>query len=95
MNNSKLAGWKGAILSQASKVTLLKATLQNLPIYALSLFKTPRNFAEAIERIQKKFLFSGVEDKNRIPLISWNKICTPKVSRGLGLRNIISMNNAL
>lgn len=36
--NKKLAGWKGSILSQAGKLQLLQATLQNLPVYALSLF---------------------------------------------------------
>lgn len=49
----KLAGWKGSLLSQARKIQLLKASLQNLPIYALSLFKISAKYAEAIEKIQK------------------------------------------
>ncbi|XP_059064119.1 uncharacterized protein LOC131856371 [Cryptomeria japonica] len=32
--NKKLAGWKGALLSQMGKLQLLKSTLQNLPVYA-------------------------------------------------------------
>lgn len=56
--NLKLAGSKGVVLSQAGKITLLKATLQNLLVYALSLFKIPSKFAKAIEKIQKKFLWS-------------------------------------
>lgn len=49
--NRKLASWKGTLLSQASKVLFLKATLQNLTVYALSLFKIPSKYAEIIEKI--------------------------------------------
>ncbi|XP_057851472.2 uncharacterized protein LOC131061672 [Cryptomeria japonica] len=52
----KLASWKGTLLSQAGKIQLLKYSLQSLPIYALSLFKIPGKFANAIEKIQKAFL---------------------------------------
>lgn len=49
--NRKLAGWKGSMLSQAGKLQLLQAALQNLPIYALSLFGILAKFVEALERI--------------------------------------------
>lgn len=67
--SKKLASWKGTLLSQVGKIQLLKATLQNLPIYALSLFKIPSKYADAIEKIQKNFLWSKVEEKKRFPLI--------------------------
>lgn len=49
--HSKLVGWKGSLLSQASKVIILKSILQNVFLYALSVFKIPRNFSMAIEKI--------------------------------------------
>lgn len=51
--NRKLVGWKGTLLSQAGKIQLLKATLQNLPVYALSLFNIPSKFAEIIDKLKK------------------------------------------
>lgn len=48
--NKKLSGWKGALLSQAGKIQLLKASLQNLPVYALSIFKILVEYAKAIEK---------------------------------------------
>ena len=42
--NKKLAGWKGATLSQVGKFLLVKSTQQNLPTYALSLFVIPSKF---------------------------------------------------
>ena len=49
--HSKLAGWKGSLLSQASKIVVLKSVLQTVPLYALSIFKVPKKFALAIEKI--------------------------------------------
>ena len=39
--NKKLSGWKGSLLSQASKFQLIISTLQGLIAYALSFFKIP------------------------------------------------------
>lgn len=50
----KIAGWKGALLSQVGKLQLLKASLQSIPIYALSLFRIIVKYVDAIERIQNK-----------------------------------------
>lgn len=93
--SKKLVGWKGALLSQAGKLQLLKASLQNLPIYTLSLLKIPDKFADAIEKIQKRFLWLGVEEKKRLPLIGWNLVCRPKKAGGLGLRRIRMVNKIL
>lgn len=49
--NRKLVGWKGITMSQASKVTLIKSTLQKLPTYALSLFPIPAKVANHLESI--------------------------------------------
>lgn len=62
----KLAGWKGSLLTKAGKLQLLKSSLQNLPMYLLFLFKVPREISERIEQIQRRFLWSGMGDKNRI-----------------------------
>lgn len=70
--HKKLAGWKGALLSQAGKLILLKATLQSIPIYAFSLFRILVKYAEAIEKIQRRFLWFGVEEKQRMSLVAWD-----------------------
>ena len=49
--NKKLVGWKGAILSQARKCTLVKSNLQNLPTYALSLFGILAKYVDKMEKI--------------------------------------------
>lgn len=61
--NKKLVGWKGNMLSQVGKVTLLKACLQTVPTYALSLFKLLAKFLDAIDKIQRNFLWSSTKGK--------------------------------
>lgn len=69
---NKLVGWKVALLSQACKLQLIRASLQNLLIYAMSLFKIPTRFVDRMERIEKHFLWSGTEFKSRLHLVSWD-----------------------
>ncbi|KAH9292951.1 hypothetical protein KI387_041863, partial [Taxus chinensis] len=50
---------------------------------------------EKIERIQKKNLWQGMEEKFKFHLVAWDKVCTPKSMGGLGIKNIEKMNEAL
>ena len=52
----KLSGWEHLYLSKGDRLTLLKSTLSNLPIYYLSLFTIPVVVADRLEHIQRNFL---------------------------------------
>ncbi|XP_059070533.1 uncharacterized protein LOC131860174 [Cryptomeria japonica] len=80
----KLIGWTGKTLS-AGKLQLLAASLQGVPVYFLSLFKISNSMAKKLERIQRSFLWTGLEEKARIILVNWEKVCKPKVMGALGL----------
>eukprot|EP01018_Ginkgo_biloba_P021774 Gb_21499 [translate_table: standard] len=60
----------------------------------MSAFKIPASTRSALEGIQKSFLWSGAEDKRKIPLVTWDKVCSKK-GGGLGLRDLKTMNKAL
>lgn len=51
----KLTSWKGKLLSQGGRLTLIKSTLNNLSMYYLSLFVIPKGVAEEISKIQRDF----------------------------------------
>ncbi len=63
-------GWKGKILSSVRKLEPLLTSLHGIPMYFLSLFKLLGRYKEIIEKIQRNFLWYGMEDKDKISLVS-------------------------
>lgn len=93
--NSKLATWKGRSLSIGGRLTLIKASLSNLPMYNMSLYPIPMGIIEKINKIQRQFLWSGEIDKKGMALIRWELIQLPKRFGGLNVSNIFSRNLGL
>jgi hypothetical protein len=61
----------------------------------LSLFPIPADVAKHIEKIQRDFLWGGMNDEFKYHLVEWDKVCTPIDEGGLGIRNIRRFNQAL
>ena len=91
----KLASWKAKYLSFGGRVTLIKATLENLPLYFMSIFKCPTSIIKHIEKFQRDFLWRGKSNKQKFHLVNWSSICKPKKDGGLGFRPLAQMNKAL
>ena len=91
----KLSAWKCLYLSKGGRLTLLKSTLSSFPTYFLSLFIIPKVVAARLERIQRNFLWGSSEGSFKYPLVAWDKVCSPIEMGGLGIRNVVSFNQAL
>lgn len=61
----------------------------------MSLFRAPIGVIETLEKIRKKFLWGGHEEKNKIKWVSWEKIIAPKELGGLGVGSIRALTVAL
>ena len=92
---NRLAGWKRLYLSKGSTLTLIKSTLSNLPTY-------PRIICDFFLFLWEwliiwknfKGTFFGVALVANSSFI-WSKVCTPKNSRVLGVRNMLQINQSL
>ena len=93
---SKIAGWKMCALSQAGRITLIKAVATAIPLYCMSTFSLPKGWCEDIEQLLKDFLwgFPSRKKKNFTPK-AWDSICLPKALGGLGVRKMFEINLAL
>lgn len=76
-----------------SRITLIKDTLSNLPVYYMSLFKMPGKISHQVEKLQRDFLWDGGVDK-KDHLVSWKEVCRPKSEGGLGIGRIKERNLA-
>jgi hypothetical protein len=82
-------------LSKGGRLTLLKSTLSNLPTYYLSLFPISLGMANRLDKLQRNFLWGGIENEAKFHLVNWNKNCTPLQSGGLGVHKFIQFNRVL
>jgi hypothetical protein len=78
----RLAPWKQSYLSKGGRVALIKSTLSNLPTYLLSLFLILANVAKHIEKIQRDFLWGGLNDEVKLHLVDWDTVCCPSPKVG-------------
>ena len=51
----RLALWKRQYLSKGGRITLIKSTLSNIPLYQMSVFRMPKSVARRIEKLQRDF----------------------------------------
>lgn len=90
-----ISSWKGKWLSSTGKATLIKAVLSAMAIYQLSCMDLPASKRKEITSHIRTFFWQGLEDKARLPLIAWDKICLPKEMGGLGIKDLLIQSKAL
>jgi hypothetical protein len=91
----RLASWKRLYLSKGGKLILIKSTLSSIPTYFISLFPIPTRVANRLEKLQRDFLWCGMEEKPKFHLMNWSQICAPLRHGGLGVKDLRSFNKAL
>ena len=91
----RLAGWKRLYLSKGGKVTLIKSTLSSLPTYFFFFLPLTRKVANRMEKLQRDFLWSGINGNSKLHLVNWAQVCKPLQVGGLDIRRLRSFNSAL
>lgn len=94
--DNRLHTWKARLLSPAGKLVLMKAVLESLPIYHMS--TTPIHIS-VLDKIKSRciqfFWGTGKTGKKGICYVKWSLISTPKSEGGLGMRDLVQVNNAM
>ncbi|XP_021839107.1 uncharacterized protein [Spinacia oleracea] len=91
----RLKGWKQQLLSFAGREILLKAVVQAIPTYIMSLFRLPLSLCNDIQSMMARFWWGGKDNAKKISWVSWNNLSKKKVDGGMGYRRIIDFNEAL
>eukprot|EP00253_Pinus_taeda_P018458 PITA_18458 len=91
----RLENWTFRALNLAARVILLKATIQAILIYPLSVMAAPKGICNKLVEIYKKILWGGPKQQKKWALCSWNSLTRPKEKGGLGLRDPWTLNQVL
>lgn len=93
---NKLAGWRQKCLSMAGQMVVIKTVAQAILNYITQTFLLPKNILHKMDSIIRNFYW-GFKNSNdhHLYLKSWNTICLPKTSGGLGLSKMEEITQAL
>ncbi|GKA98844.1 RNA-directed DNA polymerase, eukaryota [Tanacetum coccineum] len=76
-------------------LTLLKSVLGAVPIYNMSIYKTPKGVLYEMEMLRNKFFNGSDVSKSKITWVAWDMVLASKKKGGLGVSSFFALNRAL
>lgn len=91
-----MAGWQGKLITVAGRRESVRSVLISLPVYLVTVIKTPKKFMREFDKIQRHFLWArdGQLTGGKCK-VAWVKVCTPTPSGGLGIKELEGFSRAL
>ena len=83
------------LLSRARKEILIKAMVQSIPTYTMSVFQLPMKLCDELDNLCAKFWWGQVGNEGKIHWTSWDKLSTSKMEDGMGFRDLRDFNLAM
>jgi hypothetical protein len=62
-------------MSIVGRSTLISSSLNNAPIYQMSIYLLPKTIVKKMDQIRRTFFWQGGGTKKKYHLIKWTKIC--------------------
>jgi hypothetical protein len=91
----KLNNWKSKLLTLAGKEVLLKAIVQAIPTYSMSVFLLPVSLCKELNQLMQSFWWVHLSNDSKIHWMSWSRMGKSKSAGGLGFRVLTMFNKAL
>lgn len=78
----------------AGRIQLVRSVIQSMMMYSISLYSWPTSLLKQVEQKIRNFIWSGDQDKRKLVMVSWTKLCRLSSQGGLNLRSLHSLNSA-
>jgi hypothetical protein len=93
---SKLATWKGTVLSIMGRVQLVKSIIHGMLVYSFHVYFWPKRLLRLLDSWLKNFIiWSGDVLSKKVCTVSWKLMCRPWSEGGLDLKPTRLVNEAL
>lgn len=92
---NRILNWKAKFWSNAGKEILIKAVLQEIPSYSMSIFLLPKKTVTKLHLLIRSCWLGFNGDHSKVHWLEWRKLGVSKEQGGLGFRNIYIFNLAL
>lgn len=90
----RLSSWKANTLNLTGRAVLVNSVLHAIPSYSMQTATIPVSVHNEVEKISRNFLWGSNGGHNRMHILAWDRVCTPKSQGGLGFRSLRSNNEA-
>jgi ribonuclease HI len=87
--------WGENYLSSGGKEIMLKAVIQAIPVYVMSIFRLPESVCEDLNKLARNFWWGADKGKRKTHWQAWSCLTKPKHNGGLGFRDFRLFNQAL
>jgi hypothetical protein len=81
----KLSSWKAKLLSPAGRVILVQSVTSTIPAYYMQNVALPIRVCSNLDKLNRDFLWSSTDERKKMHMVSWDKVCRPRDLGGLGL----------
>ncbi|CAM8948104.1 unnamed protein product [Rhodiola kirilowii] len=90
----RISDWKCKFLSAAGREVLIKAVLQALPIYTMSVYKLPEKCIQEVTKLILRFWWNKKDNERGVSWIRKEVLQKSKLEGGLGFRDLKCFNEA-
>ncbi|CAG7886739.1 unnamed protein product [Brassica rapa] len=88
----RISSWTARHLSFSGKAPIASSVIYSIINFWAAVFPLPQGCLEELERMCNAFLWSGAPNSAKGAKVSWDSVCTPKESGGLGLKRLVGLN---
>jgi hypothetical protein len=91
---AKLSSWKAKLLSPAGRVILVQSVTFAIPAYYMQNVALPIRICSSLDKLNRNFLWGSTDERRKMHMVSWDKVCRPRDLGGLGLYSAKARNLA-
>jgi len=92
---TKLATWKGSLLSVMGRVQLVKSIIHGMLVYSFHVYMWSRRLLRMLGTWIKKFIWSRDVLTRKVCTVSWNCLSRPWAEGGLDIKPTRLINDSL